>query len=74
MIRYTQWLQPGIARYVVGHTDRPLKLVPGEYWVTIRGRCHLKQFERSKIKLPLQKNLLLSLDPAMMVKLIGLIL
>ena len=33
-----------------------------------------KVFERSKIKLPLQKNLLLSLDPAMMVKLIGLIL
>ena len=33
-----------------------------------------KVFERSKIKLPLQKNLLLSLDPAMMVKLIELIL
>ena len=31
-------------------------------------------FERSKIKLPLQKNLFLSLDPAMMVELIGLII
>ena len=33
-----------------------------------------KVFERSKIKFLLQKNILLSLDPAMMVKLIGLIL
>ena len=49
--------------------------------VQLRGVWHIslpnsfsKVSKRSKIKLPLQKNLLLSLDQAMMVELIGLIL